>query len=374
MKPKPIRLSPSNLERFAMCPGAYAAEEGLPYKESEWNAEGKLMHAAMARNREALEQLNKGQLWDIDICNREARRLHQEVFGGQKVKGFAHEKKLSIKLEDDVVLSGQLDYFGHDTQQVLLIDWKFGRGEVAEAANNLQTRAYAVLLDAFMLEEGYGMGRVVVALVQPRAPLDERVTVCEYSGDDIQKARNELKDIAAGIRFCSDQRNPGSHCRYCKALGTQRCLESAQTSADLAPLTLGDVMPTPEHLTKVLDICNVAEHVIEKYRDYAKEFIAAGGVIPGYSLVPGNNVRKLKDTDSAWKAAQSVLDPEEFMGACSVSVTKLEAKMAEKRGWKKNEARPTFDSIMGDAVTREQNAPSLKRTEKQLSLMGGQPQ
>lgn len=371
---KPIRLSPSNLERYAMCPGAYAAEDGLPYQENEWNAEGKLMHAAMARNAEALAQLNKGQLWDIDICNREARRLHEEVFGGLKVAGYAHEKKLAIKLEDDVILSGQLDYFGHDMASVLLIDWKFGRGEVAEAANNLQTRAYAVLLDAFMLEEGYSVGRVVVALVQPRAPLEDRVTVCEYSGDDIQTARSELKDIAAGIRFCSDQRNPGSHCRYCKALGTQRCLESAQTSADLAPLTLGDVMPTPEHLTKVLDICTVAEHVIEKYRDYAREFISAGGVIPGYSLVPGNNVRKLKDTAAAWKAGQAVLEPEEFMDACSVSVTKLEAKMAEKKGWTKKEARPNFDSIMEAALTREQNAPSLKRTEKQLTLIGGQPQ
>lgn len=371
---KPIRLSPSNLERFAMCPGAYLAEEGLPYEESEWNAEGKLMHAAMARNPEALSQLNKGQLWDIDICNREARRLHMEVFGGTKVSGFAHEKKLAIKLEDDVILSGQLDYFAHDTRQALLIDWKFGRGEVTEAANNLQTRAYAVLLDAFMLEEGYGMGRVVVALVQPRAPLEDRVTVCEYSGDDIQKARNELKDIAAGIRFSSDQRNPGSHCRYCKALGTQRCLESAQTSADLAPLTLGDIMPTPDHLAKVLDICTVAKHVIERYEDYAKEFIASGGVIPGYSLVPGNNVRKLKDTAKAWGCAQQILDAEEFMGACSVSVTKLEALMQEKRGWTKKEARANFDNIMENAIEREQNAPSLKRTEKQLVLIGGQPQ
>ena len=373
---KPIRLSPSNLERYAMCPGAYWLEQDLPYQQSAAGDEGKLLHAVLAgmASEEQKSSLNRNQKHDLDICRREARALHEQVFGTVSgLDGWMHEARLVATLEDGVLLSGIVDYYAFKDDKALIIDWKFGRGELTEAARNPQTRAYAVLVDAGV-DGLQGKTSITCALIQPRVAVDERVTATVYEPADIEQARSELLDIAAGIRFAGDQRAPGpTQCRYCKALGTDRCPESADTARQLAPLTLGDVMPTPDRLAQVLDICTVAEHVIERYRDYATEFIEAGGVIPGWALVPGNNVRKLKDIDAAWKAAQDVLAPEEFMSACSVSVTKLEAKMADKRGCKKNETRANFDSIMGDAITREQNAPSLKRVEKQLTLMGGQP-
>lgn len=373
---KPIRLSPSNLERYAMCPGAYWLEQDLPYQQSAAGDEGKLLHAVLAgmATEEQKASLNRNQKHDLDICRREARALHEQVFGTVAgLDGWMHEARLVATIEEGVLLSGHIDYYAFKGDKALIIDWKFGRGELTEAARNPQTRAYAVLVDAGV--DGLkGRTSITCALIQPRVAVDERVTATVYEPADIEHARAELLDIAAGIRFAGDQRAPGpTQCRYCKALGTERCPESADTARQLAPLTLGEVMPTPDKVAKVLDLKPVIQGVLDRYEEYAKEVIAAGGVIPGYALVPGNTVRRLRDTDAAWKAAQEVLTPDEFMGACSVTVGKLEALMADKRGWKKNEARANFDSIMEAAITREQNAPSLKRVEKQLTLMGGQP-
>lgn len=385
-----IRLSPSSLERYALCPGAYWAEQGMPYQASDYAAEGTLLHSVLGGSAtpEQKASLTRAQKADIEFCVREAKALHVEIFGGTTVDGCISETKLQAKLDADVLLSGQTDYFAFKSSSVgypfqaeedacnaLLIDWKFGRDAVDIAASNLQIRAYAVLLDAGV-DGLQGKTRVHCAIIQPRVALQDRVTRVVYEPEDIKQARQELLDIASAIRFCGEQRNPGKEqCKYCKALGTDRCPESADTAKALAPLALGDVMPTPERLAQALDLAVVAESVIERYRDYAKEFIAAGGVIPGWSLKEGNTVRKLKCAGKAWECAQEVLSPEEFIDACRVGVVDLQNAMADKRRWTQREARANFDHIMAPALTSEQNAPSLVRDkrEKQLVLVGGQP-
>lgn len=363
-----IRLSPSNLDRYRLCPGAYWAEVGLPYTEHDGAGEGKLMHAVLAGS-DSIDKLTPSQRADYNFCQREAKRLHEEIFGTDyraEVKSWRAESRLQAKVESDVLLSGQVDYWAwgivYDVPVALVIDWKFGRGEIDTAAENLQTRAYAVLVDVEV--PGSKPAVVYVAIIQPRADIDSRVTVSRYTPEDIDRANDELKDIAAAIRLAETQpmRYPGrEQCKYCKALGTIRCPESAETARALAPIQYADVMPHGADLAAFLDKAAVAKKLIDRLEEYAKERLADGEEVPGWTLKPGPPIRTLPDTAKAWECAQRLMEPEDFLRCCKVTIGALQDALQEQKGWTTRQAKDEFNALMAAAIVMQDKAPSLVR-------------
>jgi hypothetical protein len=361
-----IRLSPSSLERYDRCPGAYWAEKDLPYVESEYNAEGKFMHALMAaqgdKKKELLKQATRSQIADHNFCQREARALHLDVFGlgysESGVDGWLSEHRSQVRLGQDVLVSGQVDYYSWKGDTGLVIDWKFGRDEVEGASENLQLRAYALIC-----ADGKPM-TIYVATIQPRVDSDRRVSMAKYEPADLEFAADHIQDIATAVRASETKplRVPGrDQCKYCKALGTDRCPESREMATALVPLQYSGIMPSGAELGELLEKVVVAEKVIDFLKGYAKERLLAGDEIPGWQLKQNAPMRTLPFTEKVWDFAQRHMETEEFMALCKIGVTDLQNALAHKLGWASKDARGHFNAMAGDAIEMKGKAPSLER-------------
>lgn len=347
-----IKIAPSAIERYAACPGAYYAEEGLPWKDSGWNTEGTLLHSAVADDAK-WDGLTTEQKRVVSICRAAGRQmLVERVPGNSK---YAHETYLQWTARN-FKLSGKMDFAAWDDEQSLVIDWKFGRELVEVAASNLQLRCYAVLMDI-----NYPRERAVVAIVQPYAEPERRVTICGYGRKDLDQATMELVQIAKTIEDGKDKRVVGPQCKYCKAAGTQRCPESLQNAVEVAGAELP--LPTGAELAGWLERAKAAESVIEAIKQHAVATLQAGASVPGWRLGRSQTIRTLPDAAMAWEQAQFTVPPEKFTEACKVSVTALQDVMAEHCGWASKEAKDRFNEIMGPALVPVDRRGNLERVK-----------
>lgn len=367
MKPRLIRISPSSIERVVACPGSHAAEAQCQrgWESSPAAEEGQLLHAAIRPDfpEERKAALTFEQKRVLNVAKAHARRLVLEHLGTERPK-MTWEARAQMSIRDIGILSGVVDWSGTVPDgRCLVIDWKFGRATVAEATDNLQMMCYALLLKACIVEN---VDTVVVALVQPTVEFDRQVTTAVYHLEDIEVARQRVEEIVRTAADPAAKRVPGDHCRYCKALGSELCPESAEEATAVAGFARADLLPTGIHLGEWLDRTNIAQKVVDMLRDHAKAELAAGRRIPapdGYEYVmsDGIPIRTIPDPLKAWAKLENVLPAEEFMAVCKVSVGDLQATLQNHFGWSAKVTKAQFNDIMGDAIVMAEKAGSLKK-------------
>lgn len=367
MKPRLIRISPSSIERVVACPGSHAAEAQCQkgWESSAAAEEGQLLHAAIRPDfpEEKQKALTFEQKRVLGVAKAHARRLVMEHLGTLQPKA-TWEARAQMSICDIGILSGVVDWSGTVADgRCLVIDWKFGRATVAEATDNLQMMCYALLLKACIVEN---VDTVVVALVQPTVEFDRQVTTAIYHLEDIEVARQRVEEIARAAADPAAKRTPGDHCRYCKALGSELCPESAEEATAVAGFARADLLPTGIHLGEWLDRANIAQKVVDMLKDHAKAELAAGRRIPapdGYEYVMSADIpiRTLPDPTKAWEQVQHALKPKEFMAVCKVGVGDLQAAMQEHFAWPSKIAKAQFNDLMGDAIVMDKKSGSLKK-------------
>jgi hypothetical protein len=153
-------------------------------------------------------------------------------------------------------------------------------------------------------------------------------------------------------------------CRYCKhklscpALSDKMLPLAKKYSASVEDFEMslwGNYSPEkvddPMVLSKML---NVAQ-VVDKWQAAAKKqalklAVEEGAEIPGYDLHYRNASMGIEDAQEAFDAVSHIMSPDDFMGACKVSVSALAKKYAEKleRGEKKN-ARAVIELSLEEA-------------------------
>ncbi len=123
---------------------------------------------------------------------------------GGKHKDDFRERTFTSK----VGISGTPDFVRYyDSSVGLVIDLKFGYNVVERADLNLQLRVYAVLANARF-----------VSIVQPRAAIDERITIAEYTPQDLIDSAAQIQSILeASAKPDAPLRASEEACRYCKA-------------------------------------------------------------------------------------------------------------------------------------------------------------
>lgn len=354
-----IKASASNLDRIAACPGSHAAESGMPYKPSDAAAEGTMLHDVMSGARNT-DGLTSGQRRYINYCSEQGKALLAEHVDGEKPE-IVKEWYAQVRLLDHIV-SAKSDFTAWGEKKALVIDWKFGREPVDRAEVNLQLRPYAIIA----AQEKLTIELTTVAIVQPTVAPEDRVTVCQYTREDILTAKEELNEILVAAAKPDAPRIPGPHCRYCKALGTSRCPESREQAMALVPLTNAQVMPVGAELAKFLGMAQLMKPMIETLEEHAREqLLADPASIPGWILTPDIPIRTLPDVETAWAAAEAGgMTPEQFMAACSVSVRSLEDAMREKFGWRAKDTRAEFNALMGSAIVMDTKRGSIKRVKE----------
>jgi hypothetical protein len=244
------KLSPSGASIWMNCPGAIAAQEGLPDETSEFAAEGSRAHEIS------------------DLCLTFGLSPYDFIGSVAEVEGFTFEwteedaDYLVLGIDDIRAVGGQFfgerqvdlskwlgpDQFGTLDRAILLPDLiiiddlKFGRGVPVSPVENKQLRLYAL---GFIEQEVLPiLGKlpydfpVLIRIDQPR---------CSGGGGEWRTTYGELLAFGEEARAAAERtRDPyalriaGDHCLWCKAR-KPGCMAFETFAADLIDSKFDDM-------------------------------------------------------------------------------------------------------------------------------------
>lgn len=227
-----------------------------------------------------------------------------------------------------------------------LVDFKFGRGEIDDADINIQGQAYLLgVMDKFP--------ELQTATVHFIIPRRDEVLTHDYTRSDMEDIRLRINLIVSRAVLDDPEMVPNTEgCRYCRFKLSCTALSDkllplakkySSSVSDFETALWGNYSPEkvedPSVLSKML---NVAQ-VIDKWQSAAKAqalklAVEEGAEIPGYDLHYRQANMKIKNGQEAYDLVSDLLTPEQFMDACSISVSALAKAYASKlpRGEKKN--------------------------------------
>lgn len=314
---------PSSLKNKELCshwvnrPGSSAAAE-----------EGTKMHEAAETGR--LDNLNPEQTTQVYECLDAVDELQAGI------PGCIRYTELQVDVcgltfgTADVVLIG--------TNTATVIDYKMGRVPVDDAEVNLQGWAYA--LGCFDL---FSVDSVKVVFLQPRCDLRTEHTFTRSTDYDRMRDR-----VATVIEKAEDPNSPYTphpdNCQYCGAkalcpaltakamMVVEKLPERLELPAVMDPLQIAE----PDQMALALRLAPVLIEWADAVKAHALEMVRNGQEIPGYQLKHRSGRRVIKQLESVWDIVHGEFDLplEQFLPACSISVTSLEkaVKSIQARG------------------------------------------
>jgi len=327
-KPRHAELSASGAHRWAVCPGSYKAEKGLPNNYNEAAYEGTCAHelAEVVLNSQggsALDLVGEQLVIkdhdadspfpeDFLVTDDMAYHVQQYVDRCRAVPG-EHFVEVKGSYERwvpggfgtaDFVSLYQDASVAPESYILVVRDLKFGRGIAVHAESNLQGVCYA--LSAFdKYEMLYDITEISIEIDQPRL---DAVTSWVISKDELLELGDQLTVAAVNAMSDSANRYPGEkQCQFCKAKAT--CAELKDYVENKVMMGLIPLDEEPDDLfedgyTKdIKDDITLDEAVlIEKNRTMALSFFEAnrdrlfnammgGEDIPAFRIVEGKTSR-----------------------------------------------------------------------------------
>ena len=313
--------SPSALTLQSACPGSYNLCKDMPEDTNEFAVEGTMLHEIMA-----------GIPHDMDDEQQEAINKCHAILD-QIDKDYTIslvEQKISAK--DDLgeeLFSGVADVLKIRGAKGLVIDWKFGRKEVAAAENNIQMKAYALAV-----HDTYGVQMVESFIVQPRIG-----KISSHIFTDFELIRQELAYI---IEMTEDDFAPrilNSGCDYCK--GRSKCPEYLAKNSAIVQQDVKALPPIKEWTIDQLWLFHERLAQVEKFgKDVDKELKERG------ETRPGNLKKTLGSPAVALERCKGYIHLDEFLNVCKPSVPQLLTLLADKRKME--------STLLDEKVTKDQ--------------------
>ena len=360
-------LGPSALKYIEICPSYRSSSESSPAAE-----EGTLLHRACETND--LSGLDDDQ---VTLVNSVLAYMKKVREGSTFV---LKERKVNIELGVADVLFGSIDELivFKDQKRADVCDYKFGRNPIEEADVNPQTLAYAI--GAFQLFPY--LDEITVHFIIPRRDELLRHT---FTRADLEPMINRIKLIVERANAEPAQHNPNTEgCGWCAKRATCPALadkllpiaKKYSSSVDDFEIALLDKMDPaliddPETIGKMKSVAQIIDKWADAVNKRALEMaVEEGKEIPGFSLHFRSPSAKINDTQAAFDALQDSLSPEEFMSACSVSMTGLTKALKEKMPHgEKNKARSKIEqTLMSSGLIPDEDdvvtTPYLRKTKK----------
>ncbi len=348
-------FSPSRLPRLYHCPGSFklAPPHGTGPRVSSPEAdEGTMLHERVASGD--LAGLTEEQSTAVQTCL---------DFLETNPRKWKHEMTLSVTDESTFseITYGYVDAVGlRETRDppdrpAIVADWKFGRTEVPEPADNLQLAAYALAV-----HQEYGCPEVRAVILQPRTGFMAEHVYRDFAGI--------LATIKTVIRECQgpDMRLcPGEWCRYCPAASACPALNrQAVAMIDKHSSEVTDPETMAAYLTTAAQAKLAARTMVE-WADsvlYHALAMARQQPIPGWEIKPGRKVRELTDLNEAFARLKSRgFTEQEFVTACKASVPTLEATYCAKLATTAKDAKASFAAALGDLIDVKTGNPTMVR-------------
>jgi CRISPR/Cas system-associated exonuclease Cas4 (RecB family) len=260
------------------------------------------------------------------------------------------EERLWLRKGLRPLLTGKPDEILRQGDRCLVLDYKFGSYRVDDPRDNVQLSIYALLAS----RQDETIEEVTCQILSPHFDF-ESVT---YNREELDRLYQSVLVVVASLADPGDP-VPGDHCHFCKA---RLICSAAREQADQAMLTQVVELPLGEQAARLLDDIKQAQALFREIEVHYKRVLEeAPGVIPGWTLEPGDVRRSIEDVAGTRKKIESLLSLNEFLSTCSVSVPQLEKAWARKSGIPVTQAREPFKKFLGALLTEKRSAPSLSR-------------
>ncbi len=317
------KFSPSGAARLMACPGSYRMQLGRPEETSEYAAEGTLLHDVVAKLegsehsatncKSVYAGLTAEQERCVEACLEYAKLNTPE---GAEVH---RELKVRVWHNFDLLTEGTADYVVIVGDRAVLIDWKFGRGAVADPAGNPQLALYAC-----GVAQKFRVSEVECHIFQPRVG-DHAPPYVFRDFDAIRERYAAAVEMAEGPGL---QLLAGDHCKYCRAAA--HCPALAMAANDAVVIT----KVTPENAAEVHEQIKAAKQWLDAVSKAVKALVLDGNA-PGLEIKE-TRTRVIEDAQAAYNAVAENLTKDEFLALVSVPVGRLEeaifGKLRAKHG------------------------------------------
>jgi hypothetical protein len=270
----------------------------------------------------------------------------------------------------DPVFSGQPDFvkIDHAHARAFVINYKTGRIEADQAADNLQLRAEVVLLKANFPE----LAEISAVIVEPWVGWDS--VQVRYSGDDLRQAENQILAIVDRTKWEADHRIAGPWCRHCSARAwCQQALDYVQTIPVFKPEQAIVELPRGQAGTALWEKLKVAKKLIAMLEEtYTRILEDQPDALPGYILPERGKPRRIVPLPAKLKAALAdYLTPEEIDGCATFWINKIEKHIAITKQIDEKEARQLVAQVAKDAIETIYDQPSIRAlTKKEREASG----
>ena len=360
------KRSPSAYKYIKACPGY------LPQKNQELHPNtirGTKIHDAIEANN--FDLLDDQELRWAEYCLGEKQKALAEVFG---TNPYDEEKEIKVVVIEKFQSWGYLDSFLMSRVTGILMDWKFGWGEVDDARKNEQMKGYTVAL----FKKYPTLQTLHVYVVQP--PLRKTTSkVYTRSKASTMKAaitrylKKGWQCDANPKKYLTLYANPETNrCLYCQRSQDLSCpimstaLKRMQENVDKitfpSKFDPENFIATPAELVQILQSKEIITKIFDAAAEKAKELLESGIILKGLELqhVEGRTTVSNPSLAHQVCAGMGITDAE-FQNCMSVSLTDLKTVVKTKapRG-QKELAVEQFVAKLSEADAIKQGEPSTR--------------
>jgi len=363
--------SASAFERLVECPPSHQMALGIEDTESAAAASGTRIHAVLAGEAD-ISTLSSDEEQTHDMCKHQAESLVAEYITGTDVEtlievrlGLTHFGRavvVSNKAQQSLRFTGQADLIIIDNGHALIIDYKTGRGDTADAVDNHQLMALAALVSLYR-----PITSATVAIVQPWAG---KPTVAQYDLETLRAAEAKLiSTLNAAESATAADAVAGDHCKWCRAKMVCPAFQAAALSVTDA-INVESISGTDEQV-KAQIFSRMGDHVSmsnetmiriqEGGRKYMEWFLVAhdlelrrriaAGEIDGYSLRERKGRRSVSDVTTVFsRLSAHGVTGDAFAAECSVPLGSVKTLIKQSTGAKGKALDNLVDEVLHGAT------------------------
>lgn len=342
------KLGASNASRWIACPGSVALISRMPGGESSESLYAQEGNAAHSLAERALRLSLSGKEWRPGHLDKHISPVG-EMSNSPQVGFFPiteemadavecyetevtdHLRRLpgaAVQLETRVYpLADREDMFGtadavivQPFGELVVIDFKYGKGIVVEPDWNDQTMYYGLgTLNA--VGDDAAVSKIISVIVQPRAvhPAGP-IRRWEVSPAQIRTFEDQLRSAARAAESPGAALIPGSHCRFCAAASICPVLSKVSLASALEDfeaatpqLRLPD-LSDPAGLRRAMQLRELVSLWCDEIPKLIRSALERGLATPeqvGYKIVEGRTLRRWRDEEELLEAlAQDGISPE----------------------------------------------------------------
>lgn len=359
--------SASAFERLVECPPSHQMALGIQDTESAAAASGTRIHAVLA-NEADISTLSPDEEQTHDMCKAQADALVAEYITGTDVEtltevrlGLTHFGRavvVSNKAQQSLRFTGQADLIIIDGSHALIIDYKTGRGDTADAVDNHQLMALAALVSLYR-----PITSATVAIIQPWAG---KPTVAQYDTETLRAAEAKLiSTLNLAERATAADAVAGNHCKWCKAKMICPAFQAAALAVTDAinPESISgtDEQVKAQIFARMGDHTSMSNEMLIRIQEGGRKFMEwflvahdlelrrriAAGEIDGYSLRERKGRRSVSDVTTVFsRLATHGVTGDAFAAECSIPLGSVKTLIKQST----NAKGKTLDNLVDEVL------------------------